>query len=263
MGSKDSSRATSFNLIAFIAAGDLVPSTSTTTAYGPNNGVYWYYYQNHQNSWLWGSVGFASSSSISLDDGGDKSNEDCTWRLSWYLNPGGYSWYGWRSGCAQGMSAYNHQKVMYSCAGAVRILTALTQCFDCVPGKFLATEGNDAATDCVPCAAGTYSTTSGASSNSTCIACAAGTYSAAGVAVCIACTAGTYSETVGASSNSTCIACAKGTYLATEGNDAATDCVPCAQSSIDMYNNDVGKKSAQKIMKQTGDLKAATLYFAS
>ena len=35
------------------------------------------------------------------------------------------------------------------------------------------------------------------------------------------------------------------------------------QSSIDMYNNDVGKKSAQKVMKQTGDLKAATLYFAS
>ena len=34
-------------------------------------------------------------------------------------------------------------------------------------------------------------------------------------------------------------------------------------SSIDMYNNDVGKKSAQKIVKQTGDLKAATLYFAS
>jgi hypothetical protein len=34
-------------------------------------------------------------------------------------------------------------------------------------------------------------------------------------------------------------------------------------SSIDMYNNDVGKESAQKFMKQTGDLKAATLYFAS
>ncbi len=30
-------------------------------------------------------------------------------------------------------------------------------------------------------------------------------------------------------------------------------------SSIDMYNNDVGKKSAPKIMKQTGDLKAATM----
>ena len=36
-----------------------------------------------------------------------------------------------------------------------------------------------------------------------------------------------------------------------------------ALSSIDMYNNDVGQESAQKIMKQTGDLKAATLYFAS
>ena len=34
-------------------------------------------------------------------------------------------------------------------------------------------------------------------------------------------------------------------------------------SSIDMYNNDVGKKSVQKFMKQTGALKAATLYFAS
>ena len=33
--------------------------------------------------------------------------------------------------------------------------------------------------------------------------------------------------------------------------------------SIDMYNNDVGQESAQKFMKQTGDLKAATLYFAS
>jgi hypothetical protein len=35
------------------------------------------------------------------------------------------------------------------------------------------------------------------------------------------------------------------------------------ESSIDMYNNDVGKESAQKFMKQTGDLNDATLYFAS
>ena len=34
-------------------------------------------------------------------------------------------------------------------------------------------------------------------------------------------------------------------------------------SSIDMYNNDVGQESVPKIMKQTGDLKAATLDFAS
>jgi hypothetical protein len=36
-----------------------------------------------------------------------------------------------------------------------------------------------------------------------------------------------------------------------------------SSSSIDMYNNDVGKESAQKFMKQTGALKAATLYFVS
>jgi len=30
-----------------------------------------------------------------------------------------------------------------------------------------------------------------------------------------------------------------------------------------MTNNDVGKESAHKFMKQTGALKAATLYFAS
>ena len=35
------------------------------------------------------------------------------------------------------------------------------------------------------------------------------------------------------------------------------------ESSIDMSNNDVGKESAQKFMKQTGVLKADTLYFAS
>jgi hypothetical protein len=40
-------------------------------------------------------------------------------------------------------------------------------------------------------------------------------------------------------------------------------CPQICPSSIDMYNNDVGKESAQKFMKQTGDLKAATLYFAS
>ena len=37
----------------------------------------------------------------------------------------------------------------------------------------------------------------------------------------------------------------------------------CPSSSKDMYNNDVGQESAQKFMKQTGALKAATLYFAS
>jgi hypothetical protein len=35
------------------------------------------------------------------------------------------------------------------------------------------------------------------------------------------------------------------------------------ESSIDMYNNDVGQESAQKFMNQTGTLKVDTLYFAS
>jgi hypothetical protein len=77
MGSKSNSGATSFDLIAFIASGDLVPSTSTDTAYGPKNGAYWYYYDDK-------SVGFASSSSILLNDG-DRLNVDCTWRLSWMM----------------------------------------------------------------------------------------------------------------------------------------------------------------------------------
>jgi hypothetical protein len=36
----------------------------------------------------------------------------------------------------------------------------------------------------------------------------------------------------------------------------------CVSSTV-MYNKAVGQESAQKFMKQTGDLKAATLYFAS
>jgi hypothetical protein len=96
MGSKSSSSATSFDLIAFIAAGDLVQSTSLDTAYGPKNGVYWYYYNGY-------SVGFASSSSVSLEGLGDTSNADCTWRLSWKLNIQGHGDYGgWRSGCNEG-----------------------------------------------------------------------------------------------------------------------------------------------------------------
>jgi hypothetical protein len=48
-----------------------------------------------------------------------------------------------------------------------------------------------------------------------------------------------------------------------EANTAEPDSADETASSIDMYNNDVGKESAQKFMKQTGDLKVTTLYFAS
>ncbi len=48
--------------------------------------------------------------------------------------------------------------------------------------------------------------------------------------------------------------------------DAGAGCglwVVADVSIVDMSNNDVGKESAQKFMKQTGALQAATLYFAS
>ena len=53
-----------------------------------------------------------------------------------------------------------------------------TACYDCVAGKYLATEGNDAETDCMLCARGTYS------------------YSV-GVSVCLECVSGKYADTEG------------------------------------------------------------------
>jgi hypothetical protein len=70
MGSKSIDSATSFDVLAFIPASGLVPSYSTSKAYGPINGVYWYYGPGS-------SVGFASSSSIFLQ-GGDWMDVDCT-----------------------------------------------------------------------------------------------------------------------------------------------------------------------------------------
>jgi hypothetical protein len=64
MGSKSSSSETSFDVLAFIPASSLVPSESTSMAYGPINGVYWYYYDSF-------SVGFASSSSIKFNSFSD------------------------------------------------------------------------------------------------------------------------------------------------------------------------------------------------
>ena len=123
MGSKSSSSATSFDVLAFIPASDLVPSSSTSQAYGPKNGVYWYYYNGM-------AVGFASSSSICLGCNywGDWSGTDCNKRLSWHLTGEG----GWRSGCTEYLNSDStRRKLMYSCP-SVRSVTALTHCFDCV-----------------------------------------------------------------------------------------------------------------------------------
>jgi hypothetical protein len=46
------------------------------------------------------------------------------------------------------------------------------------------------------------------------------------------------------------------THVSSSSYDTLSGMVNVGTSSIDMYNNDVGKESAQKFMKQTGDLKA-------
>ena len=83
MGSKESDASLSFSLIAAIKATDLVPSTSSSTAYGPHNGAYWYYFSGS-------AIGFAATSNINLhiEGSGDFSipeYSDCATRLSWHL----------------------------------------------------------------------------------------------------------------------------------------------------------------------------------
>jgi hypothetical protein len=110
MGSKSSSIATSFDVLAFIPASRLELSESLSEAYGPINGVYWYYKKRY-------SVGFASSMLISLGHG-DSENVDCTWRLSWIISEpllmGGF-----RSGCNidlfGNLGPITWRKLMYSC----------------------------------------------------------------------------------------------------------------------------------------------------
>jgi rubredoxin len=73
-------------------------------------------------------------------------------------------------------------------------------CRDCVAGKYLATEGNNAATDCVLCGLGKYS-------------------SAMGVSVCLDCTSGKFSEVVGAL---VCTNCAAGKFFNAVGTSVAS-----------------------------------------
>jgi hypothetical protein len=197
MGSKSSSSATSFDVLAFIPASALVTSSSTSQAYGPINGVYWYYYSGS-------AVGFASSSSINIKiNQADTLSTDCSRRLSWHLDAtNGYG--GFRSGCTLHLDSDEYydtegnirdnlwRKVIYSCTGPVAV-TALTHCFDCVAGKYSAA-GESVCTDC---GAGTYSLVGAAlctnceagrfsanTTSTTCVTCPAGTYSAAGASVC-------------------------------------------------------------------------------
>jgi hypothetical protein len=233
MGSKSSESATSFDVLAFIPASYLVFSKSDREAYGPINGVYWYYYNKRVDN-IWYDirdagtysvkvVGFASSSSICLNcagpvhNWGDTSVVDCDKRLSWNIGYEG----GWRSGCTQDLNSdQTWRKLMYSCPGT--LVTALTQCFDCVPGKYLDTEGNTNESACVSCGLGRYSDTSG---RSACVPCGLGQYApTSGMSSCVLCGAGKYLDTEGNTNEAACVPCGLGRYSNTTGRSA---CVPC------------------------------------
>jgi hypothetical protein len=79
-----------------------------------------------------------------------------------------------------------HWRRLCACHSQPPTSQRASACQDCVAGKYLATEGNDAATDCLPCAKGKYS-------------------SAPGVSVCVDCTSGKYSATEGNTNESSCV----------------------------------------------------------
>ena len=131
-------------------------------------------------------------------------------------------------------------------------------CLDCVPGTFLATQGNIhrsacelcgkgtfsaasglGASACQSCRAGTFSSLLGQTSNQTCTACVAGKYAAThgntAESNCTQCPAGTYSGAVEATSAESCVSCGAGTYQAGSGATAVSACTACG----------AGKYSAQ------------------
>ena len=86
MGSKTSSDATSFDVLAFIPARQVIIASAGTSqvALGPYNGVYFYWL-------LYKSLGFASSNAIECnqpqgDYGVDVLMTDCSSRLSWRVD---------------------------------------------------------------------------------------------------------------------------------------------------------------------------------
>ena len=158
MGSKEYEASSSFSLIAAIKATDLVPSTSSSsTAYGPHNGAYWYFYSGY-------SIGFAAASNINLfkADYADPDYSDCATRLSWHLNDQG----GWRSGCTINLWENDYfRKYVYVCQGVAGV-----SCTNCPAGKS-SPSGSTSSTACINCLAGKYST-----AGSLCTNCEAGKY---------------------------------------------------------------------------------------
>jgi hypothetical protein len=208
MGSKTSSAATSFSLLAAIQGSNFVTSTSTTQAY-LSNGVYWYYHNTK-------SVGFAESSNINIINADIVSvSQNCANRLSWHMDARG----GYRSGCTLPLDTNSvWRKIMYHCNNA-------ETCAACPVGTFKEAVGNASAagagcallSGCCACGANETTLFAGSVHSDACV-CLPGF---AGLG-CAPCAVGFYKA---ATSDAACEACPPGATTVFERSVALADCV--------------------------------------
>ncbi len=91
-------------LVAMLLSSDLITTSSVSSASGPFNGAFWYYYPGY-------GFGFASERSIGLGMS-DTASSSCEYRLSWTAD-GIHG--GWRAGCTTSIHDSSWRKVMYAC----------------------------------------------------------------------------------------------------------------------------------------------------
>lgn len=109
---KDNSNPNRLSLVAGLFSADMNQTSSHSTAAGPFNGAYWYFFPGN-------SVGFAGAQDIALNSA-DTVGTMCETRPSWHLAGNGVGNGGWRAGCATGLNDNSWRKVIYSCDVQVR-----------------------------------------------------------------------------------------------------------------------------------------------
>ena len=146
---------------------------------------------------------------------------------------------------------------MLCARGTYSSALGVSVCLECVSGKYLDTEGNDAEGDCILCGKGKYSGASGARLQLVHQLPPASTWTprvTQPVRLCT-CGLGTYSAT----GESSCVL-RSGKYLTTEGNDEATDCELCGTGT---YSAQQGQTSAATCVACPAGKYAATLGMSS
>ncbi len=96
------------HMVAGLYSSELTQTSSTSTAAGPKNGAYWYYFPGK-------SFGFASLPAVDLNtaDTTASASSGCEYRLSWHLE----NYYGgYRAGCTLNLNTdTTWRKIIYSC----------------------------------------------------------------------------------------------------------------------------------------------------